>query len=95
MNKHNIAFLKFEFGLTLRRIGNHHPVPRKERETLVKAIQSSNKNGVLLACTALHVNRIRTKHTQHDWFILFIKPFNIHNYSLFSRILVLTEFGYV
>lgn len=27
MNKHNISFLEFKFGLTLRRVGNHHPVP--------------------------------------------------------------------
>lgn len=77
MNKHNIAFLKFEFGLTLRRIGNHHPVPRKERETLVKAIQSSDK-----MVHSLHVNRIRTKRTQHGWFILFTKPLNTQLFSV-------------
>lgn len=46
MNKHNISFLKFKFGLTLRRIGHHHSVPRREREILGKALPSSGKNGV-------------------------------------------------
>lgn len=31
MNKHNISFFEFKFCLALRRIGNHHPVPTKEK----------------------------------------------------------------
>lgn len=49
MNKHNISLLKFKFSLTLGRIGNHHPVPRKEREVLGRPFRAEIKT--------VHTNR--------------------------------------